>query len=261
MLYGAGPYVVDVDRKRVITTLADTTAWGGFVLAPELGRGLVRNGTVFALASGETIRRLVARGDASVYDPTTGRAFLLEDSVSVIDLKSASLITKISIGGAGESGVTDGRGRIYLNLIGKDSIAVIDAKTFQRVAEYSVGPSKSPMGLAIDSNNGRLFAACDGQVVVLDATNGRIVATIPSPGHSDQNAFDPGTGLLFEPGGKSGMTIIHEDSPDKYSVVQTLVDSRATSVRVVVDLLSHAVYMPHFTVDKRFTYLVLTAAR
>jgi DNA-binding beta-propeller fold protein YncE len=259
-LYGAGPLVVDIDQRRVVSALADTTARGGFVLAPELGRGLVRTGIMFKLASGATITKLPAAGDASLYEPVTGRAFLLGDTVAVIDLRSASLTAKISVPGAGESGVADGRGRVYLNMIAKDSIAVLDAKTLEIVAEYSVSPWKSPMGLAIDTKHSRLFAACVGEVVVLDATDGRIVATIPSPGHSDQNAFDPGTGLLFEPGGASGLTIIHEDSPDKYSILQTLIDSRVTSVKVVVDPITHAAYVPR-KVDDQFSFVVLAGVR
>jgi hypothetical protein len=258
LLYGAGPLVVDIDQKRVVSSVGDSTAGGGFVLAPKLGRGVARNGTVFTIGSGAVVNRLGVRGDASLFEPATGRAFLLGDSVSVIDVGAALLTAKISIPGAGESGVADGRGRVYLNLMRKDSIVVVDAKTLRTVAEYSVAPSKAPMGLAIDAKHNRLFAACDGQVVVIDATNGKIVAAIPAAGHSDENAFDSGTGLLFEPGGKNGVTIIHEDSPDKYSIVQTLIDPRATSVKVVVDPIRHVAYMPYRTSANQFGYLVLT---
>jgi outer membrane protein assembly factor BamB len=260
-LYGAGRHVVDVDRRRIVRALADSTAGGGFAIAPELGRGVVRNGTVFMLASGTTIRKLTAQGDASLYEPVTRRVFLLDDSVSVIDVKSASLVTKISVPGAHESGVADGQGMIFLNLAGRDSIAIIDARTLTTVGEYSVSPAKSPMGLAIDSKHHRLFAACDGQVVVLDATDGRVVARIPTPGQSDQNAFDPETDLLFEPGGKDGITIIHEDSPDRYSIVQKLVGPKVTSATVVVDPKSHVVYVPRFTAANQFIYVVLAPTR
>jgi DNA-binding beta-propeller fold protein YncE len=261
-LYGGGPHVVDIDAKQLVADVADSTAGGGFDIAPELGRGVVRNGTVFTLASGAVVAKLRAGGDASFYDAASGRAFLLGDTVSVVDLKTATLVGKVPVPGAGESGVSDGRGRVYLNLIGKDSIAVLDAKTLKVVAEYSVAPAKSPMGLAIDAKHHRLFAACDGQVAVLDADNGKVVATVAAPGHSDENAFDPGTGLLFEPGGAGkGITIIHEDAPDRYSVVQTLVDPAATSVKLVVDTKTHRVYMPHRTADKQFAYVVLAPER
>jgi DNA-binding beta-propeller fold protein YncE len=253
--------VVDLATKRVTRNLADTAAGGGFVVAPNIGRGVVRNGTVFTLASGATVTKLAASGDASLYEPVTGRAFLLRDSVAVIDLRTASLTAKISVPGAGESGVADGHGRVYINLIGRDSIAVIDARSLTTVAEYSVAPSKAPMGLAIDAKHGRLFVACDNQLVVLDTSDGRIVAAIPLPGHSDENAFDPGTGLLFEPEGKAGITIIHEDSPDKYSVVQTLSDPRALSAKIVVDPNTHTAYMPYSTSGSQFGYLVLTPIR
>lgn len=256
-LYGAGPNVVDIDQNRVIGMLADTNVGGGFVLAPALGRGMVRNGIVFELQSGATVKRLAASGDAALYEPVTAHAFLLGDSVAVVDLKRASLVAKIRIPGAGESGVADGRGRVYLNLVDKNAIAVVDATTLKVVNEYSVGSSTHPMGLAIDRAHNRLFAACTGRVVVVDAGTGRIVATIPVPGQSDQNAFDPATGLLFEPGGSAGMAIIHEDSPDRYSIVQTVNDPRVTGVAVVVDPRSRVVYMPYVMAGGQFGYLML----
>lgn len=261
-LYGAGRNVVDVVGKRVALTVADTTAGGGFVVAPELGRGVVRNGTVFDLSTGYVIRRLPAMGDASLYDPLTSRAFLLGDSVSVIDLKAASIVRKISVPGAGESGVSDARGRIYLNLNRANAIAVLDARSLRVIDTYSIAPAKAPMGLSIDVVHRRLFAACDSQVVVVNADNGHVVATVPVPGHTDESAFDPGTGLLFEPGGRGkGLTIIHQDSPDHYSVVQTLSDSLVRSLRIVVDPTTHVAYMPLTRVGQAFLYLILSPTR
>jgi hypothetical protein len=102
------------------------------------------------------------------------------------------------------------------------------------------------MGLAMDRLHRRLFAACDGQLAVIDADNGRLVAAIPTGGHSDENAFDAGTGLIFMPNedGK-GLVIVREDAPDRYTVVQTLRDSVLMSNRIVVDERTHQAFMPH----------------
>jgi len=241
-----------------VGTLAETSATGGFVIAPEFDRGVARNGIMFVLSSGQTLRRLNATGDASIFDDFTGRGFFLGDSVSVIDVKTGTLVTKMSVPGAKESGVADGAGRIYLNIVRKDSVIVIDATTLRRLAEYSVSPARAPMGLAIDRKHRRLFVACDGKLVVLDADSGRIVTMLSVPGHSDQNAFDGGTGLLFEPGGAGyGLTIIHEDTPDAYSVVQTISDTSAASIKVIVDTLTHFVYVPHYIDDQTFRFIVL----
>jgi hypothetical protein len=261
-LYGAGPSVVDIDAKKVVVKVADTTAGGGFMLAPELGRGVVRNGTIFDLKTGAVIGHVEARGDASTYDPATQRAFLFGDSVAAVDVKAGTLVGQIAVDGAGESGVADGKGKLYLNLIGKDSIAVVDAKTLTRTGGFSVAPCKSPMGLAMDRAHRRLFAACDGALGVINADNGTVVTTVPTGGHSDENAFDPGTGLIFMPNGKDkGVTIVHEDSPDKYTVVQTLVDSAVTSNKVAVDEQTHRVYLPHRGADKSFWFVVLEPVR
>jgi DNA-binding beta-propeller fold protein YncE len=261
-LYGAGPQIVDIDAKRVVGSVGDTTAGGGFVIAPELGIGLVRNGTLFTLSSGAVLSRVHARGDASLYDPATHRAFLLSDTVSVIDMKTGGLVAHISVPGAGESGVADGGGRVYFNLALKDSIAVLNARTLKLVAKYSVSPAKTPTGLAIDVRHNRLFVACLQQVAVLDAVTGKMVTIITVPGGiSDQFAFDPGTGLLFEPGGQGVLTIIHEDGPDEYSIVQTLRGPLFNINKIVVDSVKHVAYVPHRTAENAFSYLVLEPVR
>jgi DNA-binding beta-propeller fold protein YncE len=261
-LYGAGRKVVDIDAKRVSGMVADTTAenlfFGSFALAPELNRGVIRNGMVFSLSTGQVIDTIPVLGDAMLYDPPTQRAFILSDTVFVIDVKHAKLVSKILVKGAGESVVTDGRGRLYLNLRLQNAIAVVDAKKMTVVAQYSLAPGRSPMGLAIDADHNRLFASCDSEVVVLNATNGKVVAVLPTPGQADQSAFDAKTRLLFAPGGRGfGVTIIHEDSPDKFSIVETLTAPQAAATKAVVDPTTHLVYMPHRLADKSFSYLVL----
>jgi hypothetical protein len=258
LLLGAGAKIVDVDSKRVVAFIADTAARGGFVIAPEFGRGIVRNGILFDLKSGAVIEKLPSVGDASLYDPFTGRAFLLGATVYAIDMKTGTIVDSVSVPGAGEQGVSDGRGKVYLTLAAKDSIAVVDSRRLQILARYSVAPGKAPMAIAIDTRDHRLLVGCDGKVVVLNSDDGRVVASITTPGYSEQNAFDPETKLLFEPGGEgNGLVIIHEDSPDRYSVVQTVTDSVALGLRVMVDPQTHYAYVAHRAADRAFSYFVL----
>ncbi len=260
-LYGAGPKVVDVNTKQIALQIADTTAGDGFVIAPELGRGVVRNGIIFDLKTGAVVGHVNVRGDASTYDPVTQRAFLFGKRVAAVDVKAGRLVGTVAVDGAGESGVADGKGKLYLNLMGKDSIAIVDARTLSRAGGFSVAPCKAPMGLAMDRAHRRLFAACDGALGVIDADKGAVVAMVPTGGHSDENAFDSGTGLIFMPKGGE-MTIIHEDTPDHYTVVQHLVDPAVNSDKVVVDERTHRAYVPGYRTDRTMTrfdlfYIVL----
>jgi len=259
-LYGTGRYIVDIDRKIVVDSLKDS-AGGGFVIASELGRGFARSGLFFDLRSFRSLARIPYRGDASVYDPRTRRAFLLADTTTVIDMRRGSVTARIAIPGAGEFAVADRGGRLYLSMEGLNQIGVLDAQNFNILAHYSVSPGREPNGLAMDIPHRRLFSACDSLLVVLDANNGRVVATIPTDGHSEENAFDPGTQLVFMPSGHNGLTILHEDSPDKYTLVQKIVDPRVTTLRVIVDERTHRIFLPHTFEDKTFGYEIMSASK
>jgi hypothetical protein len=258
-LYGAGSYVVDIDKKTVAHRLADTTAGGGFALAPELGRGAARNGTVFDLTSGATIAQLGASGDGYAYDPATKRAFFFTDSASVVDVAGGTLVGKMILDPDPESGVSDGQGTLYVNFSDKGTIGVVDARAMTVKTTYTVPDCKSPHALQMDRSTQRLFVTCvDKHILIVNAKTGAIVTNIAVPGFSDQSAFDPGTRLLFAPnGGQNGLTILHEDGPDKYTIVQTLVDPRVTSNKVAVDEKTHRVYLPHRSADGNFSFVVL----
>ena len=251
-LYGADHKVVNIDTKQIVAQIADSMAGGGFMLAPELGRGVVRDGTIFDLETAAVVGHVdVLYGDGTTYDPATERAFLFRnDTVAAIDVKAGTLVGTVAVDDAGESGVADGTGKLYLNLHKRDSIAVLDAKTLTRVGGFSIAPCKAPMGLAMDRVHRRLFAACDGALGVIDADKGTVVATVPTGGYTDQNAFDPGTGLIFMPNGsENGVVIIHEDTPDRYTVVQRLMNpalSEGHSNKIVVDEQTHRAYVPSY---------------
>jgi hypothetical protein len=257
-LYGGGNTVVNIDAKHIDYSIADSIMAGGFQVAPELSRGLARTGLVFDLRTGNVLARLPVKGHASTYDPLTKRVFLFADTVSVVDLRRNRLAGQVVLPGASESGVPDGRGRIYLNLIKGDSITSLDSRSLRRFATWSLAPCHTPRGLAMDQRNRRLFVACQGSLTIVDADDGHVVSSMPLPGRSAENAFDPATGLIFMPnGGEDGLTIFHEDSPNTYSVVQSLVAPQLDGVRVVLDLPTHRAFMAHRDANGDFWWVVL----
>lgn len=258
-LYGAGYYIVNVDTKAVVDSFADSLAGGGFMFATTYGRGLTRNGLLFDLRTGHSLKQLPYAGDGSAYDASTGRAFLFgRDSATVVDMKTGTVVQRLVIPGTKESAVADGHGRVYASRESTNEIAVIDARTLRILASYSVLPGLHPTALAIDAQHERLFSACDSTLIVLDATNGRVVASLHMNGHSDQNAYDPETRLILMPNGKGGgLAVIHEDTPDHYTIAQNITDGRLTSVRVTVDTKTHRIFSPHRFTDGIFGYEVL----
>jgi hypothetical protein len=244
-LYGFGNAIIDLDQDRKVGTIGNKVP-GGYALATDLGVGLARNGILFDLKTGKVTGRVAAHGDASVYDPTTHRAFLLDDTVAVIDMLAGRVIARRVIAPEFESGVADGKGKLFINREDSSILTRVDARSMAVDARYPIPNCRAAQGLSMDREHRRLFVGCDSQMVVVDADNGHVVARIPVTGHADENAFDPGTGLAFNANyDDSTLTVVHQDSPDYYVVVQQArIGGKARSV--VVDDRTHLVYAYYY---------------
>jgi len=244
-LYGLGDAVIDVDRDTVIGTVAG--GGGGYAIAADQNRGLVRNGVVFNLKTLAVEGHLDTKGDGIRYDPFTHRAFTWEDKDAwVVDMQTGKLIVKTTIGNGLESGVADGKGKLFLNVEDSGFVQEVDAQTYKIGPTYKVPNCGRAQGLSMDVSSRRLFMACDTQMVVVNADNGSIVARIGVPSRADQNAFDPGTQLAFNANrADSTMTIVHEDSPDKFSVVGKVPTGGAART-CAVDEKTHKVYLFYY---------------
>lgn len=240
-LYGLGKAIVDVDKDAV----ADTTPFaadGGYALALDLGKGLVRNGTLFDLKTRQSIGHVDGKADASVYDPGTHRAFMLLDTVTVVDMQKGAIVARQHIAHAFESGVADGHGKLFINREDSSIVTKVDVKSLTIDARYPIDNCKAAQGLSMDRAHRRLFLGCDKQIVVVDADKGAVVARVPVAGHADENAFDAGTGLIFNANSPdSTLTVVHEDSPNTYSVVD-VVKTGGAARSVAVDGTTHKVY-------------------
>lgn len=243
-LYGLGKAVVDIDKDAITDTLPFSIEGNGYgyALALDLGKGLVRNGTLFDLKTTQSIGHVGGKGDASVYDPGTHRAFMLLDTVTVVDMQKGVVVARQHISRAFESGVADGHGKLFINREDSAIVTKVDAKSLAIEARYPIEGCKIPQGLSMDRAHRRLFLGCDKELVVVNADNGAVVARIPVTGHADENAFDAGTGIVFNANAAdSTLTVVHEDSPDKYSVVD-VVKTGGGSRSVAVDGTTHKVY-------------------
>lgn len=240
-LYGLGNTIVDIDHDRVIDSIPGKAA-GGYALATDLGSGLARNGTEFDLATAHVTGHVDGRGDASVYDPITHRAFMLDDTVTVVDMKTGAIATKQAIAPKLESGVPDGKGNLFINREDSSIVTKVNARTLAVEARYPIADCKAAQGLSFDVPHQRLFLGCDKELVVVNAENGAVVTRIPVVGHADENGFDPGTQLAFNANrNDSTLVVVHEDAPDKYSILET-VKTGGGARSVAVDPNTHKVY-------------------
>jgi DNA-binding beta-propeller fold protein YncE len=244
-LYGLGDKVIDVDQDSVIGTVAG--GGGGYAIAADLNRGFVRSGVLFDLKTLAVTGHVDANGDGIRYDPVTHRAFTWEGKDAwVVDMRSGALITKSTIGDGLESGVADEKGKLFLNVEDSGFIQRVDAQTLKIEATYKIPACGRAQGLSLDAATRRLFMACDTAMVVVNADNGSVVTRFHVSSRADENCFDPGTKLAFNPNRvDSTMTIVHEDSPAAFAVVGT-VPTGGGARSCALDEKTHKVYVFYY---------------
>jgi DNA-binding beta-propeller fold protein YncE len=240
-LYGLGNTVIDIDKDQVVDSIPGKSA-GGYALAPDLDRGLARNGTWFEISTGKVLGTVTGRGDAMLYDPATHRAFMLLDTVTVVDMKTGQVVGREHFANALESGVADGKGMLYINREDSSIVTKVDARSLKVVERYPIPDCKAAQGLSYDLAHDRLFLGCDKEFVIVDARKGTVVQRIPVAGHADEDAFDEKTQIAFNANrNDSTLVIVHEDSPDTYSVLGTI-KTGGGARSVAVDPKTHKVY-------------------
>ena len=246
--------VIDIDKNEVVGEIADTPGVHGVALAPELKRGFTSNGreNKAGIVDLETLRTLskVDTGqnpDGMLYEPARQEVYMFNGrgkSATVFEAKTGALVATIPLAGTPEFAAADVQaGRVYNNIEDKSEVAVIDTKTHQVVATWPIAPGEEASGMAFDAVHHRLFLGCGNKLMVMmDSTNGKVVATVPIDQGVDANAFDPGTQLAFASCGAGTVTIAKEETPDKLTVVQTLTTERGART-MTLDPKTHNIYL------------------
>ena len=245
--------VLDPLTGKVVGDIPDTPGVHGIALAPELGRGFVSNGragtvTIFDLKTLATIGHANAgqNPDAIVYDPASKRVFAMNgrsgDSTA-IDAATGAVVDTVPLEGKPEFAVADGRGRVYVNLEDKSQLVVLDSRKLQVVARWPLAPCEQPTGLAIDLEHRRLFSGCGNKLMaVLDADSGKVITTLPIGSGVDATAFDPGLQNAYASNGDGTLTVIHEETADKFTVVENVATQRGART-MTLDPATHRVYL------------------
>ncbi|HEX9382025.1 MAG TPA: YncE family protein [Gemmatimonadaceae bacterium] len=249
---GTHAMVIDLGRDSVVGDIPNTAGIHGVALAPELNRGFTSNGrdssvTIFdykTLAPIGVVKIPGRNPDAILYDPATKRVFTFNGGTSnatAIDATNGTVVGTVALGGAPETAVSDG-GKVYANIEDKSEIAVFDPKTLAVLAHWPLAPCEEPSGLAIDRVHQRLFAGCGNKTMaIVDMRTGKVVATPPVGSGVDAAGFDPGTQLAFTSNGEGTITVVHEDTPDTYTVVETVPTQRGART-MAVNPKTHRLY-------------------
>jgi YVTN family beta-propeller protein len=231
--HGTQVEVLDLDSGAIVGKIENTQGVHGIAIAPDLGRGFVSDGqsstvTIFDLKTLKMIADVPTgkKPDAIIYDPATSRVFAFNggsNSATVIEAKDGKVAGTIDLGGGPEFAAADGNGYVYNNLEDENLVLKINSRTLKVEHRWPTAPCASPSSMAIDPANRRLFLGCRSKVMaVMNADTGQVITALPIGDHVDATAFDVETRLIFNSNGEGTVTVIRQDSPDKYSVVETV---------------------------------------
>jgi len=232
--HGTEIKVINADTGALIGNITGLKQDHGVALAHEFGRGFISDGgegkvVIFDLKTLKTTGEAKADKDADcvIYDPASKRVFVMNGdphSSTVIDAKSGAAAGSIDLGGQPEFAVADGKGTVYVNLEDKNEVVAIDSHKLTIKSRWPAAPAGGLTALALDQQHRRLFSAGrDPQMlVVMDADNGHVIQSFPISAGVDAAAYDPATGLVFASTREGMIHIFHEDSPDKFSEVETV---------------------------------------
>ena len=245
--------VVDAEKGTVLGDIPGTEGVHGIALVEELGKGYTSNGrtssvTVFDLKTLKVLKQIPVgkNPDAIIYDPASKRVFTMNgasNDATAIDVKTDTTVGTIPLDGRPESAVSDERGHVFVNLEDKSAVVEFDPSKLSVLARWPVAPGEEPSGLAIDRKHARLFSTgANKTLVILDASTGKVVTTLPIGGGVDGAVFDPDTSLAFSSNGEGTLTVIREDSPDKFTVVENVATQRGART-LALDTKTHHVFL------------------
>lgn len=245
--------VVDPEGGKLLGEIPGLDRAHGIAFSYETGHGFASSGadstvTMFDLKTLKVLARTTAAldADAILYDPASTRVFTFNGdshNSSVIDAATGKRIGTIDLGAGPEFAVSAGDGKLYVNLEDKGAISEIDAAAMRVTRQWSIAPCEAPTGLAIDRAHHRLFSGCRNKVMAIsDATSGKLITTVPIGAGVDAAGFDPGTQLAFASNGDGTLTVVHEDAPDKFTVVANAATKRGART-MALDERTHKVYV------------------
>jgi YVTN family beta-propeller protein len=251
--HGTQVNILDAKTGDSLGYIPNTIGVHGIAINPDNGKGYTSNGrlntiTVFNVKTMDTIKQIPVgqNPDAIMYEPFTKKIITCNgrsSNLSIVDPVKEVEIATVALEGKPETAVSDGMGKLFVNIEDKSKIAVVDLKTNKVVASWPLAPGEGPTGLAFDVRTRRLFAGCDKQLIVLNADNGAIVAKVPIGDGCDGVAFDNSLKLVFASCGAGVLSIIHEISADNYSLIENLPTKRSART-IGLDERSHEVFLP-----------------
>ena len=246
--------VVDTESGKQIAEIPKTLGIHGVALALNEDRGYTSNGgqntvTTFDLANFKILHETEVgkKPDAIIYDDHSKRVFTFNagsQDATALSIDESKVVGTVPLGGKPEFAASDGKGKIYVNIEDKSELVEFDANKLKINNRWKLAPCEEPSGLSIDREHHRLFVGCGNKMMaIVNGDNGKVITTLPIGEGVDATAFDPETKLAFGSCGRDAvLTIIHQDSPDKYTVAQNVQTERGART-MALDTTTHKVYL------------------
>jgi YVTN family beta-propeller protein len=246
--------VVNSKSGKIVATMDGLSGVHGVALAPKLNKGFISSGrdseiAIFDLKTFKILNKVKSTGknpDCIVYDPFSNKVFAFNghsNSATVIDASTEKVVKTIPLVGNPEFAVTNDHGKIYVNIENKSMLSCIDTKTLEVLHTWSIAPGEEPSGLAADFANNKLFSVCRNKImVVFDIKKEKVVATLPTGGHTDGAGFDPVLKRAYSSNGEGTLTVVQENG-DRYKVLEQ-VPTEAGARTNIVDPKTHHIYLP-----------------
>jgi len=250
--------VIDSESGKTIADIPGQKIAHGVAVVPEAGRGFISDGggngaiVVFDLKMNAVLGSIVAQPDADgvIYDPPSGRVVVVSGDKGTlmsikpdIDPRTGKIDAPLDLGGAPEFLASDGAGKVYVNLMDKNEVAVVDMNARKVVARWLVTPGGAPVGMTIDTAKRRLIIGCrkPQKLIVMSTDNGKVLADLPIGDHVDAVKID--NGQIFASCADGTLAVAAETSPEKFAIVQTVKIPKGART-MGVDLTTHRLYLP-----------------
>ncbi len=250
---GSHVMVVDADSAAVVGDIPNTNGVHGIAIVDDMNKGFISDGrdnnvTIFETGTLKALGTAPVgkNPDAIIYDPASKRVFTFNGAskdATAIDAKAGTVVGTIPLGGKPEFAVADEKGHVFVNIEDTSEIVKFDANKLSVESRWKITPGEEPSGLAMDRKHRRLFSVCSNKVMaIVNADTGQVITTVPTGAGTDAAGFDPETGYAFSSNGEGTLTVVHEDSPDKFSLVEN-VPTQARARTMSLDTKTHQVYL------------------
>lgn len=251
--HGTQVNILDESKGDSVGVILNTNGVHGIAFNEELGTGYTSNGrnnnvSVFNQKTNELVVQIPTgeNPDAIFYEPFSKTIITCNGrgkNLSVIDPKTNTVVATIDVGGKPETAVSDGHGKVFVNVEDKNEIAVVDMKSHSVIHHWSLKEGEAPTGLAFDEQTKRLFAGCEKKLVIMNSDNGNIVQQLPIGDGCDGVAFDNSKKLIFTSNGEGTMSVIHEENADKFTLVGNYVTKRGART-IAINEKTGTLFMP-----------------